>query len=336
MQEMFFDAMEQLLGDCCTPAHIRRIEKGGAASAERAALWSALIESGFADALVAEDKGGAGLSLSDAYPVAFVAGRHALPLPFAQTMAVRGVLAAAGNAAPDGAITIASSAARQADGSVVCSHVPFGLIADWVVAEFDDSTYMLSVADAEATPAGGNGTLDASLRWAALPATATRLAGGFWRAFGASVSAALLAGAMERMFEITVGYANDRVQFGKPIAKLQVIQQQISVMAEQVFAARMAAQIGFSASGTVPDTLSAAVAKQRTGEAVAAVSAIAHAVHGAMGFTEEYDLQLFTRRIHEWRLAYGTEAYWSAVLGRDVIAADDVRALDFVRTRIAA
>ena len=76
--------------------------------------------------------------------------------------------------------------------------------------------------------------------------------------------------------------------------------------------------------------MAAAVAKLRTGEAVMSVSSIAHAVHGAMGFTEEYDLQLHTRRLHEWRLCYGTEAYWATVLGGEALASPG-RALDFVR-----
>jgi len=81
--------------------------------------------------------------------------------------------------------------------------------------------------------------------------------------------------------------------------------------------------------------MAAAVAKQRTSEAVGTVSSIAHSVHGAMGFTEEYDLQLFTRRMHEWRLAYGTEVYWSKIIGRELLAAGESRTLDFVRQSLA-
>jgi alkylation response protein AidB-like acyl-CoA dehydrogenase len=66
-----------------------------------------------------------------------------------------------------------------------------------------------------------------------------------------------------------------------------------------------------------------ACAKARTSEAAVAAAAIAHAVHGAIGVTEEHDLQLYTRRLWAWRLDFGTEAYWAGVIGRRVLG--DVR-----------
>jgi alkylation response protein AidB-like acyl-CoA dehydrogenase len=155
-----------------------------------------------------------------------------------------------------------------------------------------------------------------------------------WGLMGAAVTAGLIAGALEKIFEMTVAYANDRIQFGKPIGKLQAVQQQLSVLAEHVFAARMAAQIGFQSDTATPNRLRGAVAKERTSAVAAASAAIAHAVHGAMGFTEEYDLQLYTRRLHEWRMAYGAETYWCTQIGDAALSSAPVRALDFVREGI--
>lgn len=125
---------------------------------------------------------------------------------------------------------------------------------------------------------------------------------------------------MNRVFAMTLQYANDRSQFGKPIGKFQAIQQQLAVMAEQVAAATVAAELGFDAAGTVPDSLRAAMAKARTSEAVTSIAATAHAVHGAIGVTQEYDLQLFTRRMHEWRIAHGSEQYWNRAIGETLLA----------------
>jgi alkylation response protein AidB-like acyl-CoA dehydrogenase len=61
---------------------------------------------------------------------------------------------------------------------------------------------------------------------------------------------------------MTVAYAGDRAQFGKPIAKLQAVQQQLAVMAEQVVMARMAAQLGCS-SGFPPSPSTSAVLPYR-------------------------------------------------------------------------
>ena len=125
-----------------------------------------------------------------------------------------------------------------------------------------------------------------------------------------------MAGAMQRVLEATLAYANDRAQFGKSIGKFQAVQQQLSVMAEQVFAARMAAEIGCAGDGIAPHPLRAAVAKARASEAAEKVVAIAHAVHGAIGVTAEYDLQLHTRRLQEWRADFGSQATGMRSLAR--------------------
>jgi alkylation response protein AidB-like acyl-CoA dehydrogenase len=73
------------------------------------------------------------------------------------------------------------------------------------------------------------------------------------------------------------------------------------------------------------------MAKSRTSEAAVLVASIAHALHGAIGITEEYDLQLLTRRLHEWRIAHGSEAHWNAWIGHSVLASNRSIA-DFVRS----
>ena len=65
--------------------------------------------------------------------------------------------------------------------------------------------------------------------------------------------------------------------------------------------------------------LEAASAKIRSGEAAAEGAAIAHQVHGAIGFTNEHVLHRFTLRLLSWRDDFGSESYWAATLG-DMIA----------------
>ncbi|WP_443082911.1 acyl-CoA dehydrogenase family protein [Variovorax sp. HW608] len=101
--------------------------------------------------------------------------------------------------------------------------------------------------------------------------------------------------------------------------------------APEVAAARIAAEGTFwrQEQGAAP--MASAVAKARASEAAHQLSAIAHAVHGAIGVTEEYDLQLYTRRLHEWRLARGCEAWWNRQLGRHVLTARPRRVADVAR-----
>ena len=56
----------------------------------------------------------------------------------------------------------------------------------------------------------------------------------------------------------------------------------------------------------------------RVGEAAGTGAAIAHQVHGAMGFTYEHTLHHATRRLWAWREEFGNETYWAMRLGRMV------------------
>jgi alkylation response protein AidB-like acyl-CoA dehydrogenase len=329
--DLVTDAVEQLLGQASTPRRVREVEDG----ASHAALWRAIQESGFADALVPEEEGGAGLGLSGAFPIVLACGRHAVPVPFAQTMVVRAVLAGAGKEWPEGPATFARAA--EADGAAVtCLRVPYGCAAEWVLVGRSGSSVLLPVAAAQVTPTRVRGSLEADLRWASLPQDAMTLAGEPpWQTIGAALYAAQLAGAMDRVLELTVAHANDRTQFGRSIGKFQAIQQQLAVMAEQVFASRMAARIGCRGASYLPGELQAAVAKARTSEAAAVVAAIAHSVQGAMGITEEGDLQLYTRRLHEWRLGYGAERHWNERIGEAVLAERRGRFAAIVRERLS-
>ncbi|WP_423739669.1 acyl-CoA dehydrogenase family protein [Cupriavidus basilensis] len=158
------------------------------------------------------------------------------------------------------------------------------------------------------------------------------LPAGTLRQIGACLHAVQLAGAMSHVFDMTLRYANDRQQFGRAIGKFQAIQHQVSVMAEHVTAARMAAQIACAGGGWRPDPLRAAIGKLNASEAVTPVAAIAHAVHGAIGITEEYDLQIYTRRLHAWRLADGSQTYWARVVGEAVCGQPGTGVVDMARS----
>ncbi len=328
MNELLSQPFERLLADCSTPEAIRQVERGGST----AELWARIDASGYLDALVAEQAGGAGLSLADAFPLFVAEGRHALPVPLAHTMVVRAVLAHAGIEAPAGAIAMASQTRVDAGGAVTALATPYGKIADWVAAAMPEGWLLLPTAKADVRDTGIHGSLRADLHWPAQARAGLALhAAVAWREAGAAIAAAQLAGAMQRALEMTVTYANDRVQFGRSIGKFQAIQHQISVMAEHVVAAHMAAEIGCSGPGPLPHNLRAALAKARASEAATLATSTSHAVHGAIGVTAEMDLQLYTRRIHEWRADFGSERHWNRVLGHALIASPAASALEFMR-----
>jgi acyl-CoA dehydrogenase len=102
-----------------------------------------------------------------------------------------------------------------------------------------------------------------------------------------------------------------------------------------VFAARIAAEAALADEGIGVHPLRAALAKARCGEAAEKVVAIAHAVHGAIGITGEYDLQLYTRRLQEWRVDFGSSAWWHAQLGAALLGASHASTLEFLLAELA-
>jgi alkylation response protein AidB-like acyl-CoA dehydrogenase len=149
--------------------------------------------------------------------------------------------------------------------------------------------------------------------------------------FAAAMHAALMAGAMARCFEMTLAWCNQRVQFGRTLGKFQAIQHQLAEMAQLVAAVGIAAEAAFQGDARVPELLPAAIAKARASEAAVPVANTAHALHGAIGITEEYDLQLYTRRLHAWRIAHGSEAYWNRRVGDALLASGQALA-EFITT----
>ena len=326
----FVEPLERLLADASAPGAVRAIEGG----APIAPLWRAIEDSGFLDALVPEDQGGAGLSLRDAFGLLVAEGRYATPVPFGHTLLARAALADAGVAPPAGAVAIATSAHEGTAGDITCLNTPFGRMVDWVVVSLPARWLMLPTASATRTGSGIHGSLRADLHWPSA-ADAIHRSGAplAWDCIGAMLTAAQLAGALERTLEMSVQFANDRVQFGRSIGKFQAIQHQLAVMAEHVASARMAAEIGCDSDGSLPHPLRAALAKARTSEAAAICAPMAHGIHGAIGVTAELDLQLFTRRIHEMRADFGSETAWNRVLGRALLSAQ-APTLDFMRAEL--
>lgn len=309
----------RLLASVSTPAAVREVEAGGSARD----MWDEIAASGFLDAVVDESSGGAALDLGDVEPLFELVGAHAVPLPVVETIVARALLARAGVAAPEGPIVLVTSINQPVPCATVASHALVDTGQDLILAE-------MSTLAPQAT--GVHHGLSAIIVNApALDIYLPRPEGGL-RPLAAAVRAALIAGAAARLTDMSTHYCNERNQFGKPIGRQQSLQHLLAVMAEDMIACRIAAQLGLSKGLDVPVAV-AATAKATTSAAASRIAATAHAVHGAIGISEEYDLQLLTRRLHEWRLADGSEGYWSAQLGQARLASS-VRSIDWVRERI--
>jgi hypothetical protein len=149
-----------------------------------------------------------------------------------------------------------------------------------------------------------DGPVEARCDDAALVAEARRRA--------AAVAAAEMAGAMRRVAEMTAGYVAERQQFGRPIAAFQVVAHGAARLATLAEGATWIARA--ACRSTEPETTHAA--KGWISRASVEAAALAHQLHGAIGFTEEYGLQRLTKRLRTLRFAWGDDATHHLALGR--------------------
>ena len=313
---MYSDALDKLLGDLWTPQAMRLAETDAGAGN----TWEAIESSGFTNLLLPESEGGPGLYLQDSYELFGPLGRHPAPLPLASTWIARRHLPASQRGV--GPIAVARAIGTADQTQIVCPRVPGGGMAGKVLV-FNEERLALFDAQHTVTQAPVGDPRGQALRmtWHSRDALWQQDAGGHSiQAWMAAAAAAQISAALQTVFELSLTHCNQRRQFGKTIGQFQAVQHQLSVMAEHVLAASLAAELAFSTSGTGPQTLHAAIAKARNSEAVALVCASAHALHGAIGMTDEFVLGLYTRRLNEWRLDHGSESHWQSVIGAAVLA----------------
>jgi acyl-CoA dehydrogenase len=334
-QSLLHQTAERVFADHISPKVLAAAEAGTWPQE----AWTQIEEAGLTRALLPESAGGYGVEPAEALTILTAAGAHAVPLPLAETMLAGWLLAGAGLAMPDGPLTAAPVRATDAlalvphgDGwhlSGTVRRVPWGRhVAAVAVVAMHRGQPMVALVPPSGfvVEPGTNLALEPrdTLRIDAVLA-ADAVAPGceeavHLRAVGAALRSRQMAGALARLVEICTQYALDRTQFGRPIGKFQAVQHSLAVLAGAAAAAAAAAD--GAAEAILPvRLLPIAAAKQRCGEAASQGAAIAHQVHGAIGFTYEHSLHYLTKRLWSWRDEFGNEAEWNAVVGRAALAA---------------
>jgi alkylation response protein AidB-like acyl-CoA dehydrogenase len=338
VRRLLSDTVTRLFGDGVTPERLAEAERG----AWLGDLWATARDTGLLSAHLGEAAGGAGATWEEAAVVAHACGRFAVPLPIVEAMLAGWLLEQAGIPVPDGGILTIAPAALASDalgargGAVTLARVPWGRHATHVVATAPAAPGLrvaVFARDAAAITPGHDVALEPrdTLTFAALRgATADAvLHPDTVQLAGAMLRAAQMAGALDTLLDLSVAYATERVQFGRPIGQFQAIQQDLARLAGLTAAAGVAAAAAARAASErslrhdAPDgpAFEIAAAKVVVGEAAEHGPRIAHQVHGAIGFTYEHRLHFYTRRLWAWRAEFGTPETWAARLGATVLAA---------------
>lgn len=311
-------------------------------------LWAALTDAGLPLSWVPEACDGSGASLAEGFSVAQSAGKFAVAVPLVETMLAGWLLSQAEILSPSGMMTVAPARPQDrvsvnADGTLSgrVRGIAYGADAQHI-AVIAASTNGFAIALVEAAAchidAGENLGHDAlntvtfnNVRPLTIKAAPSGFTPNSLMLMGATLRSLQIAGALEAMLDISVRYSNERVAFEKKISKFQAVQHNLAKLAGEVAAAVTAAgsaadAIAHSTSFDDAVFFEAASAKIRCAEAAEKGTAIAHQVHGAIGFSMEHILHRYTLRALSWRDDFGHESYWATELGKFVAArgADDL------------
>lgn len=329
VDSLITDTARRLFSELCTHEAIQLAE----AESQAPAIWNAFAETGFPWISLAEGAGGSGGSLLDALEVLRLVGYYAAPIPAAETGILGGwLLAEAGLELPQGVVTVVPGSAEDtiaiaSDGTVsgTAHLVPWGRSAERLAFVADGKVASVPAGAAKATyQTSLAGEPRDTLTFNAVQAEVADAPAGVdadaLRFRGALSRVALMAGAIEKMSQLTVSYTNERQQFGRPVARFQAVQQHLVWASQDAALTRMAAEAAGREAARGDARFEIASAKLVANQAATRATKACHQAHGAMGMTQEYELHHSSRRLWSWRSEYGGVREWSRWVGEAAAA----------------
>ena len=308
------EAAREMLLETCTTASLRAMLKDGRAIDEE--RWRTICEMGLLGMLAPEASGGMGLGLADFIGIAEAAGYVGLPEPLVELAGITIPLLA--GLRDEGFSDPGDLLGAAMGGNLVALGHP----ANRLVADADRAIAMV-LADGEdlhiVEHVDGKFERQESfdpfrrlfaVQWTPSPATLVAKSWGDTAQRGAILAAAQMVGLAQRCIDISVAYAKDRTQFGKPIGSYQAVKHLIANAQVKIEFAR---PVVHAAAAELPlDTIASrariAHAKIAAGEAAELAARTAVQVHGAMGMTWEVDVHYFLKRALALKSSWGTPA----------------------------
>jgi alkylation response protein AidB-like acyl-CoA dehydrogenase len=283
-------------------------------------LWAALGETGVTGLLVPPECGGAGGGADDLVVACEQLGRHAVPGPVAESI---------------GAVPLLLGVDDERLAGIVAGRVIASLVAvPWLPYALDgDSADLVLVVDGDAVFLGRAGTvhrsMDPARRLADVECGALAGTGRPVRRaldLGVLACSAQLLGAGRALLDMSVGYARERTQFGRPIGSFQAVRHRLADVAVALDFARpllyaAAAALNKPAGkvatggldeldGNTAADLDAgrdvSAAKVACGQAALLAARTALQVHGAVGYTAEHRLGRYLTLVRALHLSWGT------------------------------
>ncbi|SNR65287.1 acyl-CoA dehydrogenase family protein [Blastococcus mobilis] len=331
-QEDLRRTARDLFGRTCTPGDVRAAWEPDAD--QDRSRWRRMADLGFLGANVPTEFGGSGLGDAELTVLLEEAGYAALPEPLLETAAIV-VPILREHGSPEQRETwlprIASGEVLATAQLMDAPAAPYGTVADLALLELDDGLHLVPGDRLTREPAP---SMDGARHTAALrgvPDAGTRLPDAARvdaRSRGAAAAAAVLNGVTRRLLDMTVAYAKEREQFGRPIGSFQAVKHLLAEVALEVETARPAAWYALTAvaEGHADAGLASSAAKAAANAAATTASYHTLQVHGGIGFTWEHDLHLWLKRGKALEFAYGSLRHHHRVLGDAVVTCPDLMA----------
>lgn len=284
---------------------------------EVAGLWEQLAELGILGLTTPESHGGLGLGPLDLVLLLEECGRHAVPEPIADIVAVAAPLLAelGGPAAEEWLPRIAAGEARVAVGLECNPVVCHAATADLFLLQRGDEVHAVAAADVklQRQESVDGGRRIYTVEWS--PGDATRIAAGeagqvaLARAAdrGAAAAAAELLGLGRQLIDLTVEYAKGRVQFGQPIGAFQAVKHHLANAHTKLeFARPPVYHAAYALQGSAePTALAVSTAKALAADAAHQCFRTALQCHGAIAYTYEYHAHMWMKRVLVLERQYG-------------------------------
>jgi len=299
--------LDRMLASADLPEALRARASGDSQPARD--VWGALAEMGLMGLLVPEEVGGAGADLLDVVAVAVQLGRHAVPGPWIEHAVYLPCLLAAQDPMPGGLTWEGLASGDQIATVRVGECGPRALDADLadVVLVVDEGFVRGASVGPERRSIDRTRKLFDVRPEAAGTLVDTEAAARALDVAALAQSAQLL-GLAERMLELTVSYITTRKQFGHVVGEYQAVAHHAANARIAIDFARplLWGAVAALSSGSADAGRAVSAAKVRTAEAARRSADTGLQLHGAIGYTAEYDLSLYWLRAQALTPAWGT------------------------------